>query len=532
MTATVDLIVFGEGAPPATWPHGRVHQTEATPVGVSRATDRALEDAPEAIMWWDSALGPVPDPGRLLDQPDDAWHGGLLLGQTERPRRLAHVAPTWMLAADADPTTASSSWRVSLRACVARTDVVRTIGGPDSGYDSLAGAGLDLGHRWITHGARCRHDPRLLAGCSSPTASTLAEADEVRFVHRRFGHRWAAVSVAVGPRRIAALRALRRVRAEPRPTAMDLVPPPVPAPHGASTVSVVIPTVDRYEWLDTVLGQLAEQTMLPTEVIVVDQTDETERRPVTAEGLPLEVIIAPAPGQSTARNLALARATGDLILFVDDDDEIEPDLIARHVAVLEHRRVDVSSGVAPEPGDPPPTPEFSRFRVADVFPTNNSMVRRDALDRSGWFDPAFDHGVRADHELGTRLYLSGARMVLSPDIEVVHHRAPSGGLRRTGARRVTNASSRRSIVAREPIAATEIHLWRRHHPRRVGAAIALRLAGNLVGAGSTGRRFARAVVQALLLPVAAGQAFRAARQADRLAEAHPAPPRPRTGMQP
>ena len=103
--------------------------------------------------------------------------------------------------------------------------------------------------------------------------------------------------------------------------------------------------------------------------------------------------------------------------------------VALHLEALAARRVEVSSGVVHEPTGPPRSAEFQRFRVSDTFPTNNSMVTRTALDRSGWFDPAYDRGDRADHDLGMRLYLSGARMVMDPRIDLLHNHAPRGGLR-------------------------------------------------------------------------------------------------------
>ena len=72
---------------------------------------------------------------------------------------------------------------------------------------------------------------------------------------------------------------------------------------------------------------------------------------------------------------------------------------------------------------------FTLRRASDVFPTNNTMLRKSALRLSGLFDLAYEHGPRADGDLGMRLYLSGARMLLDPEIRVLHHHAPSGGLR-------------------------------------------------------------------------------------------------------
>jgi hypothetical protein len=368
MTRRVDLVLTGTVTESAQWTHGEVHIAGPDPAEIARASLVAARH--DAVLWWDPALGTPPNPGAYLDQPDDVWHAGLLMGQGGRPGRLAHVAPAWMLGVDPPEKIPATSWRVSLRACLARSTVLHAIGGPDPSFRTLSGAGLDVGLRWITHGAQCRHSPAMVTGndlsmVGGPEAPD--DEDEIRILERQFGRRWAMASVVVGSRTFRAARSLRRVRREPRPTPADLVPAPVGAPTTPATVSVIIPTLDRYPWLTTVLSQLCDQTRPPSEVIVVDQTALDRRASVTDHGLPLDVLHLDAPGQSTARNAALQQATGELVLFIDDDDEIGPTLIEDHAAVIEHRRVDVSSGVAVEPGDPPATAEFSRFRAAAVM---------------------------------------------------------------------------------------------------------------------------------------------------------------------
>src|SRR6185295_13694100 len=125
-------------------------------------------------------------------------------------------------------------------------------------------------------------------------------------------------------------------------------------------------------------------------------------------------------------------------------------------------RNDVSCGVADEDGAGPLPAAFRLTRTSDVFPTNNSMIRKSALAGSGLFDLAYDRGARADADLGMRLYLAGHLMVLNSDIHVLHRHAPSGGLRTHGARVITYASSRKRIWHRHVPATTEIYLARRY----------------------------------------------------------------------
>jgi GT2 family glycosyltransferase len=341
---------------------------------------------------------------------------------------------------------------------------------------------------------------------------SLPLADELRFVTLRFGRRWArwALTRAVlsgtvrasdavkAARRLADLRESQRLPAYRRAESGD-----DGAPRTAR-VTVLIPTVDRYPYLLTLLEQLGKQTLPPHEVIVVDQTGR-EQRITDLEsrfpGLPLRVITMDKAGQCSSRNAGLQAATGDYILFLDDDDEISSDLIERHLRNLLRFRCEVSSGVAAEVGAGPLPEAFTFIRTSDVFPTNNTLVDRDVLVRSGLFDLGFDRGARADHDLGTRIYLSGAFMVMDPEISVVHHHAPQGGLRLHGARVVTYASSRTRLTHRALPGVTEIYLGRRYFSEsQVQESLWIAVLGTFRIRGGWNRRLLKGLVSLVLLP--------------------------------
>jgi len=67
-----------------------------------------------------------------------------------------------------------------------------------------------------------------------------------------------------------------------------------------------------------------------------------------------------------------------------------------------------------------------------------------------------------DADLGMRVYLSGERMILNPDIAVLHHHAPQGGLRAQKARVHTYAASRKKITLRVLPSISDIYLSRRY----------------------------------------------------------------------
>lgn len=495
------------------WELGQLLAVSPTPAAVARALDM-LEAPAEYVLFWDARLG-RPDPERLrmaAQVGGDVWHAGLVMGMAGLPGLLDFVNPNWRFTRDPDPDLMATSWRLSLGACLVRSEVLARLRGPIPAFDTLAGASLELGHRWISTGALMRHVPDLL-----PRDVALAPfeppslADELRFVRARFGGRWTRWALWRAWRNGTDGRALRAAyRASddlpPRYRGEQLRPLALPAleRRGAPTVSVLIPTLDRYPHLFNVLDQLREQTVAPLEIVVVDQTALAVRDwswPEQFSDLPLRVIWRDKAGQCSSRNEGLRAIRGDTILFLDDDNEIGPELIEQHLAFLQAYDVDGSIGVSEEVGAGPIPPEFRLIRDSDVFSTGNSLLCREALADSGLFDHAYETGDRADGDLGMRLYLAGKLLVLNPIANVVHLHAPRGGLRQHRARVMTNAASERSLLARHFLSPTEAYLLCRFFaPRQVDEAVLIRSFSSLSSQQRGLRRILRLLAMTLLLP--------------------------------
>ncbi|HYX21603.1 MAG TPA: hypothetical protein VFA98_12235, partial [Thermoanaerobaculia bacterium] len=188
----VTLVWLGEGPAPA-WALGRSVSAVPTPASLSECLAREAGASPAAWVFWSARAGAL-EPERVLaalSRPEDVWHAGLRLGLAGLPKAIDFVAPTWMLNGDPPPGIDATSWRVSLEACVVRAEVLRKLGGVRPEFQSLDGAGLELGHRWISRGALMRHRPSLLLDSPSPERGAgLPLEDEMRFVYYRFGRFW------------------------------------------------------------------------------------------------------------------------------------------------------------------------------------------------------------------------------------------------------------------------------------------------------------------------------------------------------
>ncbi len=532
----VDLILlsFDENPFLPDWSLGEVRVVNPTITALNDLVTRFL---PQTGVWlfWSSELG-QPDPGlisRTLLGPADIYHAGLALGAGGLPHAIDFVSPTWMLNCDPPANIEATSWRVSLKACLVRVDVLRQMGFLHPGFHSLDAAVLDWGHRCIRRGVIMRHLPSLVVKPKQIPSPIMDFNDELQFIRLRFGKKW---QIWTSFRALISFRVRLGSVLKANINLMGESVPLDPAPFQREVqladsmpedvrVSVLIPTMDRYPYLQVLLSQLREQIHRAYEIIIVDQTPLPTRNVDFYDefvDLPLKVVFLDRPGQCSSRNAGLKTAGGGYILFIDDDDEVPPDLIEAHLNHLMGREADVSSGVANEISAGPLPVDFTYPRMSDVFPTNNSLICRSILQRSGLFDLAYDHGARADADVGMRMYLSGTLMLLNPEIAVLHHHAPRGGLRSHKARVVTYASSRASLIQRQILSATEIYYSRRYfRPQQVQEFFWLAVFSGFSLVGPLWRRILKAIVSFILLPDTLMQLWRNARQADELMEKYP-----------
>lgn len=216
--------------------------------------------------------------------------------------------------------------------------------------------------------------------------------------------------------------------------------------------SVIIPTWQRAFALRETLDSLAQQTFSNFEVIVVSDGEDPATRSLAGEyraPFPMKWIFHEQnQGQAASRNTGVARAQGDIVLFLDDDTPADPTLIAQHIShfvdpqcriavygnVLEDRQADL----------PLWTDKFMqksweqsleaiRNRIAATGADSvgdtleqalnfglNASIRRNEFLVSGGFNPKLRY-QEEDMELGLRLYRSGVRFQMDP-LAVVHHR--------------------------------------------------------------------------------------------------------------
>jgi len=101
-------------------------------------------------------------------------------------------------------------------------------------------------------------------------------------------------------------------------------------------VSILIPSYNAEEWIADTLRSAVAQTWEPKEIIVVDDgsTDQTLAIARSFESPQLRVVTQKNQGAAASRNAAFALSKGDYIQYLDADDLMAPDKIAKQIEAL------------------------------------------------------------------------------------------------------------------------------------------------------------------------------------------------------
>ncbi|GAB3838158.1 glycosyltransferase family 2 protein [Dactylosporangium cerinum] len=203
------------------------------------------------------------------------------------------------------------------------------------------------------------------------------------------------------------------------------------------SISVVIPSYNAGPQVSRLLQDLAACAVDPgdsIEVVVADDgsTDGTDDL-LAGLSLPYQLTYLYLPrteasGRATARNAAIGKASGDVIVMLDADQTVEPGFLAAHAAyhrlrpdlVVAGPRGDLVDGeLAGWDGRELVMAEFSEnlnnlaTRWHYAFSCNLS-VRRTHLQAVGGFDEGFRGWGLEDSELGYRLHRLGLAFAFNP----------------------------------------------------------------------------------------------------------------------
>jgi GT2 family glycosyltransferase len=435
------LFLYPEADLPSSLPEDvRAACLPRRPSEAARAITAALNDpAIEVLAFWDPRHAPIPwlQLARFAASLDDAWHPGQRLSGPDDDLLLQYVMPFWVnRPSPAADVAGGVNWRLDLRACFVRADVVRKLG-LDGAYETLAGMARALGLAMIRRGAVCRQQPALWSGAAIPEPPSAS--DRYRLVLQATSKQWRTYallrSVLDGRSIVGELRGYRasgEIATRETTGVLQRSLADVTLPSDIS-VSVVLPTIGRYPYLEEVLGDLRAQTIKPVQILICDGNPPEEREPAVYEkfrDLPIEVVEDELEGQCSSRNACMKRATGDYIWFVDDDSRFDADNLEAHLRMLFAYGADVSVGPATTKGRPE-LHAHQREVACTFMDCGTTLVKRHLIDQVGGFDLQFNTLLpNEDFDIGMRFVRAGGLMMSNPHAKRFHYHATIGGCRR------------------------------------------------------------------------------------------------------
>jgi glycosyltransferase involved in cell wall biosynthesis len=211
-------------------------------------------------------------------------------------------------------------------------------------------------------------------------------------------------------------------------------------------LSVVIPTYNRAGVLGKVLRAYRMQSapQLIRELIIVDDGSTDGTREIVFQmshdsPFPVRYLPQTNKGPAAARNAGIREATGELILFTDDDVIPERTLVSQHLLwhTTHPESVVAILGNLEWDADVEPTPFMGWYGSEALFAydsfagrteveyvyfyTCNVSLKAEFLRENNAFDEDFKVAAWEDSELGFRLNEAGLRLLYNPDARAYHH---------------------------------------------------------------------------------------------------------------
>ncbi len=218
-------------------------------------------------------------------------------------------------------------------------------------------------------------------------------------------------------------------------------------------VSVVIPTYNRANLIPAAIESVLGQTYKHVELIIVDDgsTDDTQTV-LRSYGDKIRVILQQNAGPAIARNRGIAIAKGDIIAFLDSDDQWLPAKLERQVDSLKVAGPEVICSLCNCTVYYSNGKKTSTFAIADTIPECDTgvwlnpvevllnrfvmfnqavAIRREVLERVGYFDETLRFGE--DYDLPFRLAMEGPWTIIRDEL-VAYYEASPGSWAKTALR--------------------------------------------------------------------------------------------------
>ena len=231
-------------------------------------------------------------------------------------------------------------------------------------------------------------------------------------------------------------------------------------------MTVIIPTLQEERHLADTLSTVVGQTVVPSEVLVVDGGSTDRTREVARSFPGVRVLDNPDRIQSAAMNVGLAEARGDVVVRVDGHCRLAPDYVERCLASLEATGAAMVGGaMTPVAAGPKP----AAVAAAMASPLGAGPARFHVGGPAGWVDTVYLGAYRTAQAREVGGYATDVGV--NEDAEFAHRMSALGGI-------WFDPSIRSTYQPRESVRSVARQFWRygrsramtvRRHPGSLSA---------------------------------------------------------------
>ncbi len=197
-------------------------------------------------------------------------------------------------------------------------------------------------------------------------------------------------------------------------------------------VSVIIPVFNNIEYLCKCLISLKESIYSNFEVIVVDDASTLDIKTRLSDDIKYYRLDTKS-GPAAARNLGASHAKGEILMFLDSDILVRPDIISKVVSKF-NANPEISAIFGSYDSDPASKDYLSQYKNlvhhfvhqngnndASTFWAGCGAIKNEAFLEIGGFDQEkFKTSSIEDIELGYRLKNNGYKILLDKTLQVKH----------------------------------------------------------------------------------------------------------------
>ena len=198
-----------------------------------------------------------------------------------------------------------------------------------------------------------------------------------------------------------------------------------------TTIDVIIPTIGRKQYLYDVLKDLAKQSLVPKNIIIVEQNPNkssiSDLSYLTKQDWPFKIkhSFIHKTGVCNARNIALEQIESEWVFLADDDIRFENNFLINCFKNVKEYKQKAITLACLRLND---TPRKGKPFQWEVFGSGCSFVNKSILEKIK-FNIQYEFGFGEDAEFGMQIRNTGTDVIFFNSPSLLHLKATIGGFR-------------------------------------------------------------------------------------------------------